>query len=178
MADAIAWRALPRLSDIEAVRGLVAATDMFNDEEVAVAADLVEERLAKGAASGYEFLFAEEGGRVTGYSCFGPIPGAPRRFDLYWIAVERGRQRGGLGRLILAHTEAAICKLGGCRIYLDTAGRKQYAPTRAFYLAQGYEIVATLPDYYAPGDDKVEFCKVLEPFSTRMNLQDRLDGSD
>ncbi len=159
----LSWRRQVRPSDIEAVRGLVAATAMFNDEEVAVAAELVEERLMKGVASGYEFLFADEGGRVTGYSCFGPIPGAPRRFDLYWIAVERGRQRGGLGRQILSRTEDAIRKLGGCRLYLDTAGRAQYAPTRAFYLARGYDIAATLPDYYAPGDDKVEFCKILAP---------------
>ncbi|RME65050.1 MAG: GNAT family N-acetyltransferase [Alphaproteobacteria bacterium] len=155
------WRRQVRHSDVEAVRSLVASTSMFNDEEVAVAAELVEERLKKGPASGYEFLFAEEGGRVVGYSCFGPIAGAAGRFDLYWIAVERNRQRGGLGAQILARSEAEIRRMGGARVYLDTAGRAQYEPTRAFYRAQGYHIAATLADYYHDGDAKVIFMKEL-----------------
>ncbi len=43
-------------------------------EEASIAEELVYERMAKGEASGYFFLFAEEAGRLLGYTCFGPIP--------------------------------------------------------------------------------------------------------
>jgi hypothetical protein len=46
-------------------------------------------------------------------------------------------------------------------VWVETAGRKQYEPTRAFYLACDYREAARLEDFYAPGDDKVVFLKVL-----------------
>ena len=49
--------------------------------------ELVEERLAKGTASGYYFVLVDQEDRLAGYSCYGPIPGTVSSSDLYWIAV-------------------------------------------------------------------------------------------
>jgi acetoin utilization deacetylase AcuC-like enzyme/ribosomal protein S18 acetylase RimI-like enzyme len=158
--DELIWRDQVRDGDIEAVRSLVAATDFFTTEEVTIAAELVEERVGRGPESGYAFVLAEEpGGRLAGYSCYGPIAGAPGRFDLYWIITRPARQRSGLGRELIARTEAAIAAAGGSRVYAETSGRDQYAPTRAFYRACGYRKVAELADFYADGDAKVIFFK-------------------
>jgi hypothetical protein len=46
-------------------------------------------------------------------------------------------------------------------MYVDTSGRAQYAPTRAFYEHMGYERAAVLEDFYAPGDAKVIYSKIL-----------------
>lgn len=45
--------------DRRAVRDIVRSTGFFSTEEEAIAVELVEERLARGEASGYEFVFAE-----------------------------------------------------------------------------------------------------------------------
>lgn len=148
-------------ADAQAVRRLVAATGMFNAEEVAIAAELVEETLRRGKASGYEFVMATEGGSLVGYSCFGRISGTEASFDLYWIAVEPELQGCGLGQLLLARSEARVREAGGGRLYVDTAGRAQYEPTRRFYARAGYRVEATLADFYAPGDAKVIFVKAL-----------------
>ncbi|MBL8851541.1 MAG: hypothetical protein JNG89_17790, partial [Planctomycetaceae bacterium] len=58
-------------------------------------------------------------------------------------------------------TERLIAKRGGRRVYAETSGREQYAPTRAFYERCGYQREATLKDFYAPGDDKVVYGKVV-----------------
>jgi hypothetical protein len=52
---------------------------------------------------------------------------------------------------------------GGARLYAETSSRPQYAPTRAFYRAAGFDPAAELPDFYAPGDGKVVFAKLLAP---------------
>lgn len=52
-----------------------------------------------------------------------------------------------------------IAAAGGSRVYAETSGRDQYAPTRAFYRACGYRKVAELADFYADGDAKVIFVK-------------------
>ena len=161
--DGIVWREEPRLGDREAVGRLVRATGFFSEEEIGIAVELVGERLEKGEGSGYHFWFAEEEGRLLGYACFGPIPGSAHSHDLYWIVVDPGKQGKGLGRLILEGAERIMAGRGARRVYADTSSRPQYAPTRGFYLSCGYRREALLEDFYAPGDGKVIFAKLLAP---------------
>ena len=140
---------------------MISASGFFSREETAIAVELVEERLRRGEESGYFFLFAEQGGAVAGYTCFGPIPGSTHSYDLYWIAVDDRLRHRGIGKGLLSRTEALIRKQGGQRIYIETSARPQYAETVAFYLACGYRQEAFLADFYAPGDGKIILVKVL-----------------
>lgn len=140
---------------------LIRATGFFNPEEEEVALELIDDRLAHGEASHYRFLIAEREGQVAGYACWGPIPGTAASADLYWIAVHPDQQGKGVGRLLLAAAEAQIAAAGRSRVYIETSTRGQYAGTRGFYLACGYDLAAELPDYYAPGDGKAVFMKSL-----------------
>jgi ribosomal protein S18 acetylase RimI-like enzyme len=143
------------------VRGLAEATGFFNAVEVAVAEELVQERLSKGAESGYSFIFLEFGRELAGYSCFGPVPLTASSYDLYWIVVAPEHQGQGLGRILLQETERRVRQAGGTRLYADTSGRAQYARTRAFYDRVGFHVEARLEDFYAPGDAKVIYSKSL-----------------
>jgi len=162
MGNAIVYRQEVRQEDREAVGRLVNATGFFSKEECAIAVELVDDRLARGKASGYLFLFAEEGDRLLGYTCFGPIPGSSHSFDLYWIAVDPHAQGRGLGRKLMTRSERFMAEHGARRVYADTSSRHQYKPTQAFYLACGYVREAFLADFYAPDDGKVIFVKVLK----------------
>lgn len=157
----VTFRSAVRRNDVDAIRRLVVATEVFSTEECEIAAELVRERIERGAASGYEFLLAERDGQLAGYACYGPIAGAPDRFDLYWIAVSPAARRAGLAARLLGRVETAVRAAGGKRIYVDTAGKESYAAARAFYASQQYEVAARLADFYAPDDDKVIFCRTL-----------------
>ena len=157
------FRENPTPADIEAVRAIVSSSGFFSESEIEVAAELVEERLSKGLSSGYHFLFAEEGEEMLGYACYGPIPCTVASWDLYWIAVQPDLRGRGMGRRILERVEKEIGKMGGKRVYVDTSSRELYRPTLAFYAHCGYRQEAVLKDFYAPGDSKVLFVKVLEP---------------
>ena len=150
-------------ADRDAVRSVVEATGFFRPDEVLVAIELVDEYLAKGDSSGYGFLFAEVDGRVAGYVCYGPIACTLGSYDLYWIAVDPRFQGQGVGQLLLREAERRIVQQGGRHIYIETSGRHQSAPTRAFYDRSGYGIAATLPDFYDQGDDKVIWRKICLP---------------
>lgn len=149
--------------DRQRVRSIVESTGFFNPEEIEIAVELVDERLANGAASGYEFVFADTDAETVGYACFGRVPLTESSFDLYWIAVHAGQRRGGLGRALLEDVQRLVAEQGGGRIYADTSGRDQYAPTRAFYAGMGYAQAAFMPDFFAPGDAKVVFVKPVAP---------------
>jgi ribosomal protein S18 acetylase RimI-like enzyme len=155
------WRDEPEPGDVEAVRDLVARVGVFSAAEVAIAAELVDERLRNGHASGYHFVFAEQADGLAGYTCFGPIPATLASFDLYWIAVSPDLHGRGLGARLLAESERRIALQGGGRVYADTSSRREYAPAHALYARAGYREAARLSDFYAPGDAKLIFEKAL-----------------
>ena len=147
--------------DREAIAALIRVTGFFNAEEIGVALELVDDRLANGEASHYRFLVGEADGKVAGYACWGPIPGTAASADLYWIVVHpelRGRR---IGAALLQAAEEWMASAGRTRVYVETSTRPQYLPTRAFYAACGYREVAELTDFYAPGDGKAVLLKLL-----------------
>ncbi|MBU0942826.1 MAG: GNAT family N-acetyltransferase [Proteobacteria bacterium] len=157
----VTYRCEVEEADSERVAKLVSLTGFFSPEEIDVAEELVKERLEKGDSSGYHFIMAEHYGRLAAYSCYGPIPCTQSGYDLYWIAVHPDYQGRGIGKALLEETERAIKSGGGERIYVDTSQRRQYAGTRAFYEQNGYGQQNVFPDFYAPGDGKVVYCKHL-----------------
>lgn len=152
-------------SDPGAIRRIVDSTGFFRAAEVDVAVELADERLAKGEASGYHFVFLEEGegdaARVLGYACFGPIACTVDSFDLYWIAVDQSAQGRGLGRRLMREAEARVYAMGGRRVYIETSSQPLYEPTRRFYGVCGYAEEARLRDFYTAGDDKVVYVRRL-----------------
>jgi ribosomal protein S18 acetylase RimI-like enzyme len=148
-------------ADQRHVREILRSTGLFGEAEIAVAVELVHERLERGEASGYRFLFAERSGATVGFACWGLIAGTVESADLYWIAVRQDQHRQGIGKVLLRRAEAAISCAGGRRIHIETSSRESYEPTRAFYRSRGYRECATLEDFYGPGDAKVIFLKVV-----------------
>lgn len=158
----LSFRYEPLPSDREIVRRIVAGTGFFNQVEIDCAVELVDERLAKGLPSGYEFVFAHRGDAVVGYACYGQIPLTQGSYDLYWIAVDQAEQGQGLGRKILEESERLIRRDGGRNVYIETSGRPDYASTQGFYTRCGYLREAVLKGFYAPGDDKLIYSKTLD----------------
>lgn len=157
----ILFRETLHADDPEHIYHIAESCALFYLEELQVARELVQERLSRGEASGYYFIVAEDQGMPVGYTCFGPVPMTRNRFDLYWIAVMKSCQGTGIGRQLMQRTEARIQVMAGERIYVETSSRDDYAATHRFYHACQYRQEAVLQDYYAPGDDKVIYMKVL-----------------
>ena len=160
-AGVVVLRRDVRPGDPAVVEEIVRSTGFFREDEVTVAVELVQERLDKGAGSGYEFIFAKTGGRTVGYSCFGLIPCTLHSFDLYWIATHMDFMNRGIGRRLLEETESVIRSGGGNGVYVETSSKPLYTPTRAFYEKNGYQLKARFEDFYDRGDDKIVYVKYL-----------------
>jgi hypothetical protein len=79
-------------------------------------------------------------------------------WDLYWIAVIR-RSGTGVGRLLLAKSSRA--RASSCtHLWVETAGRDNYKPTRFFIWRPVTRSPANY-DFYAPGDSMIVFVKAL-----------------
>jgi GNAT superfamily N-acetyltransferase len=141
-----------RLEEITRVTGL------FRPEEIAVALEVFDEAVRNRPGNTYELLGADVEGRLAGWICWGPTPCTVGTYDLYWMAVDPAVQGSGVGTFLLAEMERRL-EVVARLIVVETAGRPDYAPTRAFYQARGYRAAAVIPDFYAPGDDQVVFVK-------------------
>ena len=149
-------------SDRDAVMRLLDDTRFFRPDEVVVAAEILDDVLAKGPEGHYQSFVAEADGQVTGWVCYGPTPCTIGTFDIYWIAVSPHCRGRGIGARLMAYAEGRIAKRGGRLAVVETASRPDYEPTRLFYLKVGYTEAARLPEFYAPGDDKVVYLKRLD----------------
>jgi GNAT superfamily N-acetyltransferase len=157
-----AFRTRVRQEDGPAVEDLIRRSGIFSDEEVAIARELVDENLAKGEnASGYHFLFADGANRIDGYACFGPVPGARRRWELYWIAVDPEARRRGLGRRLQLAVEEKVRAFGAAYLVAETSTLPAYAAARDFYLSGSFEMIAEIPDWHDDGDGMAIFRKRL-----------------
>lgn len=153
-----------RAADRASVEAMTRATTLFHPEEISVALDVFDAATGTGRRCDpdYETAGAEADGALVGWICWGPTPCTHGTFDLYWIVVDPSSQGRGVGAALVEAMERQLA--GRARlIVVETAGRAEYVPTRAFYAARGYQVGARIADYYAPGDDLVVLLKRIEP---------------
>ena len=148
-------------SDPDAISRIVQSSGYFSTEEISLARELAEEKLAHGNDCSYQFLLAEDKDSVLGYTCYGLIPATCGSYDLYWIAVDQEYRSQGFGKVLMKETEHIISDIGGRLIYVETSSREQYKPTHSFYESCGYRQEALLKEFYAVGDSKIIYVKTL-----------------
>jgi ribosomal protein S18 acetylase RimI-like enzyme len=145
-------------ADRRRIEEITRAVRLFRDDEVPVALEVFDSAVA--GSPDYTALGAALDGRLAGWICWGPTPCTLGTYDLYWMAVDPAAQATGIGTTLLREMEGRLA--GSARlIVVETAGRPDYRPTRAFYEARGYRKAAIIPDFYAPGDDQVVYVKTL-----------------
>lgn len=148
-------------SDREPLLRLIGATGVFSDDEIAIAAELIDIVLDRPDQKDYEIAVYDEGNGPLGYTCIGPTPGTEGTYDLYWIAVDPALHGRGIGRELDLHVERSVRERNGRLIVAETSSTPRYDATRMFYQRLGYAELSRITDYYRPGDDLVVYGRYL-----------------
>ena len=136
-------------------------TPEFKPSEVVVAEEVIDSCLKDPANSGYYTLVAEDGSGIAGYICYGPTPLTDGTWDMYWEAVAQEKRGQGIGSALWKAAEEEIKQARGRLAIIETSSVPAYEKTRHFHINQGYEVIASIPDFYAPGDSKLIMQKRL-----------------
>jgi ribosomal protein S18 acetylase RimI-like enzyme len=144
--------------------GLLDSLSAFTAEERLVALELVDARLDHPESDDYRFILAfageaGDGAGLSGYLCYGRTPMTQSTYDLYWIATSPDFARSGVARGLVASMEVEIAREGGGTIRVETGSREGHGAAVHFYDAVSFARTATIPDFYAPGDDLIIFTK-------------------
>lgn len=145
--------------DRAAIEKLLRRTGLFREGEVRVAMEVLDVYLYREGQEDYRVFSAFVGQRVGGYVCFGPNTMTEGTFELYWIAVDPPFQGQGLGTALMETAEGEAARRGARMLVAETSSRPDYTPALTFYRRRGYLVTARVPDYYAPGDDKLILVK-------------------
>jgi len=150
------------IGDRIAFKTILESSSFFYDFEVELALSLLDEAVEKGQEeSGYFWIKLIDDEKVVGFANFGPNPCSTHSWELYWLAVHEKVRNKHYGKQLLAEVEKIVADKGGKFLWIETAGRSLYEPTRHFYLNNGYDLVVTLEEFYGPGDAKLIFRKEL-----------------
>ncbi|MCL4436177.1 MAG: GNAT family N-acetyltransferase [Thaumarchaeota archaeon] len=146
----------PRIEDI------IRKVGVFNNEEIAVAVELVDQCLAGGDDYMIHVAVDDITSQAIGYICFGRRPFTDGVYDMYWIAVDPDSQQKGVGKQLLESIERVISGRGGRMILAETSSRSVYQKARGFYEKSGFQKIAEIKDFYSIGDALLIYQKHLK----------------
>lgn len=146
--------------DREAIKTILIDTQIFNQEEIDCALELIDIYLNNPSQKDYLIATAiNKNNKITGYVCYGKAPLTNGAYDLYWIAVKSDYQRQGIGKNLLKYVEDEIVKFSGRILLAETSSRALYEKTRQFYINNSFSEEARIKDFYSKGDDKIIYRK-------------------
>lgn len=81
--------------------------------------------------------------------------------DADYIAVHKDFRRQGLATMLLNEMENFVKEKKGRYIHVLTCDIESYKPALKFYEKHGYVKVAEIPNYYVPGEGRIDYFKEL-----------------
>lgn len=126
--------------DIEAVHRI--ETDLFPDPW---SVETFWSELAHVPATRH-YVVAEAGREMVGYA---GLVSSGHQADVQTVAVARGAQGGGLGRVLLDALLTEAARRGAGEVLLEV--RAENAAAQALYARAGFERIAVRRGYYQPG---------------------------
>jgi GNAT superfamily N-acetyltransferase len=148
--------------DRKSIEEVLRSSGFFYEFEIETALEIADETLAKGSEeSGYYWLKVTDEDGVIAFANYGKNAFSTHSWELYWIAVHQNSRNKKIGTVMLKAIEDDVRILGGMILWIETSGRPLYASTEAFYRKNGYQLQASLKDFYGPDDPKQIYSKVL-----------------
>jgi ribosomal protein S18 acetylase RimI-like enzyme len=142
-------------ADLPAIRAVIDATGLFPS---GMLDDMTRDYLARPDDPD---IWLTVNHAAAGVAFLAPERLADGAWNLYLIAIDPVQQGKGHGSAVLRQVGAMLAARGQRILPVETSGLPAFAATRAFYKGNHYDAEGRIRDFYAAGDDKVIFRKVL-----------------
>ena len=143
--------------DVARLKEIVAATELFPDH---LLDDMIAPYFA-GENENWLVFEAEDSENIVGLAYYVPEPMTNGTYNALLLAVQPEQQGRGIGAALMTHIEQTLREQNNRILLVETSGLPKFERTRRFYRKIGYEEEARIRDFYAAGEDKIVFRKVL-----------------
>jgi ribosomal protein S18 acetylase RimI-like enzyme len=82
--------------------------------------------------------------------------------DEDYFAVHKKYRNQGIASQLLLAVENYVRQNHGRYVHVLSCDAEMYLPARKFYEKNGYRKVAEIPDYYVPGEGRIDYFKKME----------------
>lgn len=148
-------------ADTPALLAMTEGTGLFLPLDVAALDSVLKDYHAGAAGPDHYCVTWEQDGRPIGFAYYGATPMTDRTWHLWWIVVSKQIQAKGVGSQLLKHAEHHARAKNARLFLIETSDLPSYDLTRKFYFKHGYELAATIKDFYADNHGMVIFRKRL-----------------
>ncbi len=145
----------PTRADLPDIRQILADTELF---PIDMLEGMIEPCFSDPECD-EKWLVLDPGDGAIGFAYCRPEPLTDGVWNLLAIGLRTAHQGRGFGTQLVRAVEENL--VGGRILIVETSGLEAFMATRAFYAKLGYDLEATIRDYWADGDDKVIFRKLL-----------------
>jgi len=143
-------------SDLPAISIILNETELFPSE---LLEDMIQPFFEDENNHEKWFVCEDDARTVVGFGYCRAEPFTEGTWNLLAIGVRTAQQGKGFGATLIRHIERALSNER--LLMVETSGLDGFEKTRMFYIKCGYDLVATIPEYWTENDDKVIFCKKL-----------------
>jgi ribosomal protein S18 acetylase RimI-like enzyme len=150
-------------TDLLLLRQILVTTNVFTDNEVDCAMDLLDTVLNDPHQKDYQVGVADFNGEVAGYVMYGPVPLTDNCYEIYWLATDPETRGNKVGQQLLREVELRVRRAGARLVCLETSSLDKYARSRKFYQQAGYQEESRIVDFYRLGDDRITYVKRFSP---------------
>ncbi len=147
-------------NDKEALIALASATGLFQPNQLEEVGEMLADYFSDNGDGDHFWITDDDDGPVGVVYCEAE-PMTDQTWNLQLIAIRPDRQRQGRGATLLRDVEKTLVARGGRVLLVETSGLASFERVRAFYRKCGYDEEARIRDFYAAGDDKIVYRKVL-----------------
>ena len=148
------------LADRDAILALVEASGQFDADGLAHVRSTLDSHLA-GQDVGL-WVTADDGEPVGVAYCV-PEPVTSGTWNLLMLWTRDDRHDRGHGTALVRHVERTLRAQQARLLIVETSALPAFATARSFYAKCGFEHEATIKHFFAAGDHKVVFTKILAP---------------
>jgi GNAT superfamily N-acetyltransferase len=119
----------------------------------------LEEHLADPGAA---LWFTAFDGDPVGVAYCIPEPVSVGTWNLLMLWVEDGLEEKGVGLALVARIERELLEMGARILVVETSGTDDFDFARSFYEKLGFQLEATLRDFFDVDDDKMIYAKRIK----------------
>jgi ribosomal protein S18 acetylase RimI-like enzyme len=147
-------------ADTEALMSIVASSGQFDADGISHVKVALEHYLS--GESEDIWLTADDSEPVAVAYC-APEALTDGTYNLLMLWTRRDREGKGHGRALVEKLESELTDRGARLLIVETSGLDTFKAARAFYSKCGFRQEARIKDFFAAGDDKLVYTKVLAP---------------
>ena len=146
-----------KAADTAAILALANAAIGFEPDEQAELSATLDQHIAGNSAAFW--LTDEDKGEIIVAAYCAPEAMTNGTWNLLFIAIHPDHQGQGRGKALMEFVEQHLAAQGDRLLLVETLA--SFEDTRAFYKRCDYEEEARIRDYYAQGQDKIIYRKML-----------------